>query len=153
MAGDDAWDLGDPERYLETYWSRFPGVWAHGDWASVDDDGYWFLHGRSDDTLNIAGKRIGPAELEAPALGCAGVVEAAAIGMPHDVKGEVPWLFVVAETGAEVSVGEIDGAIVAALGKPFRPRTDRGRAWPPPNPQREDRPARDQSRGSRRRPR
>ena len=48
---------GDPERYLETYWRRFPGVWTHGDWASVDEDGYWFLHGRSDDTLNVAGKR------------------------------------------------------------------------------------------------
>ena len=50
----------DPERYLDTYWRRFPGIWTHGDWASVDEDGYWFLHGRSDDTLNIAGKRIGP---------------------------------------------------------------------------------------------
>ena len=59
---------GDDERYLETYWSRFPGVWTHGDWASIDEDGYWFLHGRSDDTLNIAGKRIGPAELESAAL-------------------------------------------------------------------------------------
>ena len=55
---------GDPERYLETYWRRFPGVWAHGDWASVDEDGYWFLHGRSDDTMNVAGKRLGPAEVE-----------------------------------------------------------------------------------------
>ena len=63
---------GDPERYLETYWRRFPGVWTHGDWASVDDDGYWFLHGRSDDTLNIAGKRIGPAELESAAVGSSG---------------------------------------------------------------------------------
>ena len=60
---------GDPERYLETYWRRFPGIWTHGDWASVDEDGYWFLHGRSDDTLNIAGKRIGPAELESAAVG------------------------------------------------------------------------------------
>ena len=58
---------GDPERYLETYWRRFPGVWTHGDWASIDEDGYWFLHGRSDDTLNVAGKRIGPAELESAA--------------------------------------------------------------------------------------
>ena len=56
---------GDPDRYLETYWRRFPGVWTHGDWASVDEDGYWYLHGRSDDTLNIAGKRIGPAEQSA----------------------------------------------------------------------------------------
>jgi acetyl-CoA synthetase len=46
----------DAERYLETYWRRFPGIWTHGDWASVDADGYWFLHGRSDDTLNIAGE-------------------------------------------------------------------------------------------------
>ena len=60
---------GDPERYLETYWRRFPGVWTHGDWASIDEDGYWYLHGRSDDTLNIAGKRIGPAELESAAVG------------------------------------------------------------------------------------
>ncbi len=112
---------GDPERYLETYWSRFPGVWAHGDWASVDSDGYWFLHGRSDDTLNIAGKRIGPSELEAPALSCAGVLEAAAIGMPHELKGEVPWLFVVPEPDAAVSVDDVEAAIVAALGKPFRP--------------------------------
>ena len=54
----------DRERFLDTYWRRFPGIWTHGDWASVDADGYWFLHGRSDDTLNIAGKRIGPAEIE-----------------------------------------------------------------------------------------
>src|SRR5256885_2176703 len=60
---------GDSERYLDTYWRRFPGVWTHGDWASIDDDGYWYLHGRSDDTLNIAGKRIGPAELESAAIG------------------------------------------------------------------------------------
>ena len=64
----------DPERYLDTYWRRLPGVWVHGDWASVDEDGYWFLHGRSDDTLNIAGKRIGPAELESAAVGHPAVV-------------------------------------------------------------------------------
>ena len=94
---------GDPERYLETYWRRFPGVWTHGDWASVDEDGYWFLHGRSDDTLNIAGKRIGPAELESAAVGHPAVAEAAAIGVPHEVKGEVAWLFCVLAPGAEAS--------------------------------------------------
>ena len=62
----------DPERYLETYWRRIPGVWVHGDWASADADGFWFLHGRSDDTLNIAGKRIGPAEVESAAVGASG---------------------------------------------------------------------------------
>ena len=87
----------DPERYLDTYWRRFPGIWTHGDWASVDEDGYWFLHGRSDDTLNIAGKRIGPAELESAAVGHPAVAEAAAIGVPHDVKGEVAWIFCVVD--------------------------------------------------------
>ena len=54
----------DPQRYLDTYWSRWPDVWWHGDFASVSDDGQWFLHGRSDDTIKLAGKRLGPAEVE-----------------------------------------------------------------------------------------
>ena len=112
---------GDDERYLETYWRRFPGVWTHGDWASVDADGYWFLHGRSDDTLNVAGKRIGPAELESAALNDPTVAEAAAIGVPHEVKGEVPWLFVVAKPGAEIDEESVAGAVAAELGKAFGP--------------------------------
>ncbi len=112
---------GDPERYIETYWSRFPGVWTHGDWASVDEDGYWFLHGRSDDTLNIAGKRIGPAELESAALGCDAVAEAAAVGVPHEVKGEVPWLFCVLKPGREAASGDVATAVAAELGKAFAP--------------------------------
>ena len=111
----------DPERYLATYWSRFPGVWTHGDWASVDEDGYWFLHGRSDDTLNIAGKRIGPAELESAALHCDAVAEAAAIGMPHEVKGEVPWLFCVLKPGRDAAPGDVSAAVAAELGKAFAP--------------------------------
>jgi acetyl-CoA synthetase len=115
---------GDDERYLETYWRRFPGVWTHGDWASVDEDGYWFLHGRSDDTLNIAGKRIGPAELESAAVSHPAVAEAAAIGVPHEVKGEVAWIFCVAKPGIEAN-GELGRAVAAAvgdeLGKAFRP--------------------------------
>jgi acetyl-CoA synthetase len=112
---------GDPERYLETYWRRFPGVWTHGDWASVDEDGYWFLHGRSDDTLNVAGKRIGPAELESAAVGHPAVAEAAAIGVPHEVKGEVPWLFCVLKPGAEATGEEIVEAVAHELGKAFAP--------------------------------
>ena len=112
---------GDPERYLETYWRRFPGVWTHGDWASVDEDGYWFLHGRSDDTLNIAGKRIGPAELESAAVGHPAVVEAAAIGVPHDVKGEVAWLYCVLAPGAEATEDEVSDAVAHELGKAFAP--------------------------------
>jgi acetyl-CoA synthetase len=112
---------GDDERYLETYWRRFPGVWTHGDWASVDADGYWFLHGRSDDTLNIAGKRIGPAELESAAIGSGIVAEAAAIGVPHPVKGEVAWIFCVAVPGAEADEAQVGAAVAGALGKAFAP--------------------------------
>ncbi len=111
----------DPERYLDTYWRRFPGVWCHGDWASVDADGYWFLHGRSDDTLNIAGKRIGPAELESAAVSHPDVAEAAAIGVPHEVKGEVSWLFCVPVPGREPDPAEIRAAVAAEVGKAFAP--------------------------------
>lgn len=115
---------GDDERYLDSYWRRFPGVWTHGDWASVDDDGYWFLHGRSDDTLNIAGKRIGPAELESAAVSHPSVAEAAAIGVPHAVKGEVAWIFVAVKPGvtADDALGrEIRDAVSAELGRAFKP--------------------------------
>jgi len=111
----------DPERYLETYWRRFPGVWTHGDWASVDEDGYWYLHGRSDDTLNVAGKRIGPAELESAAVNHPGIAEAAAIGVPHPVKGEVPWLFCVPNPGATPKPDEVARAVTDELGKAFKP--------------------------------
>jgi acetyl-CoA synthetase len=115
---------GDDDRYLDSYWRRFPGVWTHGDWASVDGDGYWFLHGRSDDTLNIAGKRIGPAELESAAVAHDAVAEAAAIGVPHDVKGEVAWIFCVLRPGVEATpecaLG-ISSAVTEELGKAFRP--------------------------------
>ncbi len=114
----------DPERYLDAYWRRFPGVWVHGDWASVDEDGSWFLHGRSDDTLNIAGKRIGPAELESAAVAHPAVSEAAAVGVPHEVKGEVAWIFCVAAPGyepTEALAAEVAACAAAELGKAFRP--------------------------------
>ena len=75
----------------------------HGDWASADADGFWFLHGRSDDTLNIAGKRIGPAELESAAVEHPAVREAAAVGVPHEVKGETAWIFCCLLPGVEPS--------------------------------------------------
>jgi acetyl-CoA synthetase len=111
----------DPDRYLDAYWRRFPGVWTHGDWASIDADGYWFLHGRSDDTLNIAGKRIGPAEVESAAVNHPAVAEAAAIGVPHDVKGEVVWLFCVPRDGEAPDAEEVAAAVTAELGKAFKP--------------------------------
>ncbi|MCB1250372.1 MAG: AMP-binding protein [Acidimicrobiales bacterium] len=119
---------GDPQRYLDTYWSRFAGRWWHGDFAEVDDDGRWFLHGRSDDTLNVAGKRIGPAEIESAVLGVPGVVSAAAVGLPHPVKGEVVGIWCVPTGGpsddpaAGAALADAVGdAVVAAFGKAFRP--------------------------------
>jgi len=111
----------DPDKYLEAYWSRIPGVWVHGDWASVDADGFWFLHGRSDDTMNIAGKRIGPAELESAAVGHPAVREAAAIGVPHEVKGETAWIFCCLLPGAEATEDDVAAHVAAELGKAFKP--------------------------------
>jgi acetyl-CoA synthetase len=114
----------DPGRYLDTYWSRFDGVWTHGDWASIDADGLWYLHGRSDDTLNIAGKRIGPAEIESVVVGHEHAAECAAVGVPHPVKGEVVWCFVVPGTGAEPgdALGDaIRRRVAEALGRSFAP--------------------------------
>jgi acetyl-CoA synthetase len=111
----------DTQKYLDTYWSRLPGVWVHGDWASVDEDGFWFLHGRSDDTMNIAGKRIGPAELESAAVGHPAVREAAAIGVPHPVKGETAWIFCCLLPGAEATEVDVANHVAGELGKAFKP--------------------------------
>ena len=114
----------DPDRYIETYWSTYPGVWRHGDWASVDSDGEWFLHGRSDDTIKVAGKRLGPAEVESVLVSHPSVVEAAAVGIPDDVKGEALWGFVVLEAGTAPSEplrGELVDLVADKLGKSFRP--------------------------------
>jgi acetyl-CoA synthetase len=114
----------DPQRYLETYWSRWSDVWVHGDWATVDDDGFWFLHGRSDDTMNIAGKRVGPAEVESALTEHPAVAESAAVGVPHDVKGEAIWCFVVTKPGYETDDGLVQalrGVVAEHLGKAFKP--------------------------------
>ena len=114
----------EPERYLETYWERFADTWVHGDWASIDEDGFWFLHGRSDDTLNIAGKRIGPAEIESVVVALPEVMMAAAIGIPDPVKGEAIALYLVPAPG--VDPGEdlttrVTTSVTETLGKSFRP--------------------------------
>jgi acetyl-CoA synthetase len=114
----------DAARYEETYWARIPSVWVHGDWATVDDDGYWFIQGRSDDTIKIAGKRVGPAEVESAAVGHPSVAEAAAIGVPHAVKGEGVVLFVILRPNEEPADALRDGikdTVVAELGRPLRP--------------------------------
>jgi len=117
--------LGDPERYLETYFSKFgPEVWYHGDWAKIDEDGFWFLYGRSDDTIKVAGKRVGPAEVEAALIAHPSVLEAAAIGVPHDLKGETVVCFVVLRPGrsaTETLREELTDQVVKHLGKTLRP--------------------------------
>jgi acetyl-CoA synthetase len=114
----------DPDRYVETYWSRFPGIWVHGDWALVDPEGYWYIQGRSDDTLKVAGKRVGPAEVESAAVAHPAVVEAAAVGIPDEVKGETIALFCVLRRG-EADEPDLRAAIAAEvvreLGKALKP--------------------------------
>jgi acetyl-CoA synthetase len=114
----------DPKRYEETYWSRWDSVWVHGDWAYVDDDGYWFLQGRSDDTLKIAGKRLGPAEVESVLVGHEAVAEAGVIGVPHEVKGEAVVCFVVLKPGTTASDdlrGQLAERVAHAMGKALKP--------------------------------
>jgi len=114
----------DPERYLATYWSRWPGLWVHGDWALVDADGFWYILGRSDDTLKIAGKRLGPAEVESVAVSHPAVQEAAAIGVPDPVKGEALVVFCQLRAGVQPSpelAEEIRDRIADRLGRPLRP--------------------------------
>lgn len=112
----------DSQRYLETYWSKWPGVWAHGDAAYVDEDGYFYIVGRADDTIKVAGKRLGPAEIESVLNAHPAVAESACIGVPHEIKGEVPICFVVLKPGFEPSEElkkELIARVREALGKAF----------------------------------
>jgi acetyl-CoA synthetase len=116
---------GDPQRYLETYWSRWKGMWNHGDWASVDEDGCWFLHGRADESMNVAGRKVGPAEVETALMQHPAVGEAVVIGAPDELKGEAIVAFVVLKTSAAVTAdlpAEISRKAVDILGPTLRPR-------------------------------
>jgi acetyl-CoA synthetase len=116
----------DNERYLDAYWSRWEDIWVHGDFAAIDADGLWYILGRSDDTIKIAGKRLGPAEVESILVRHADIVEAAAIGVPHDVKGSELVLFAVTRPGVEGSDAlrrELTAMVVAEMGKPLAPKT------------------------------
>jgi acetyl-CoA synthetase len=114
----------DRERYFQTYWNRFPDVWVHGDWAAIDDDGLWYILGRSDDTIKIAGKRLGPAEVESVLVSHPAVSEAAAIGVPDAIKGEALVCFCVLKPENETSEKlreELRAAVADQLGKPLKP--------------------------------
>ena len=114
----------DRDRYLATYWERFPGVWVHGDWALIAEDGLWYILGRSDDTIKVAGKRLGPAEVESILVEHPAVAEAAAVGIPDQLKGESVACFVVlrpdAEAGSDLAA-DLSDRVATALGKPLRP--------------------------------
>ncbi|MFQ5950089.1 MAG: AMP-dependent synthetase, partial [Nitrospiria bacterium] len=112
----------DNDRYLTTYWSRWPDIWFHGDWARIDEDGYWFLHGRSDDTMKIAGRRVGPAEIESVLIGHPSVSEAAVIGVPDPVKGEAIVSFVVLKPNYPPDAAILEAEIIKIMGKTFRPK-------------------------------
>lgn len=105
----------DDQRYIDTYWSRFPDIWVHGDWAEIDGDGFWYIRGRSDDTLKVAGKRIGPAEIESAAVAHEAVQEAAAIGVPDEVKGEAVVVFAIPRPGYAPST-ELSDAVRSSIG-------------------------------------
>jgi acetyl-CoA synthetase len=113
---------GDPGRYIESYWSTYPQVWRHGDWAIVDNDGQWFLFGRSDEAINVAGKRVGPAEVESVLVAHPAVGEAAAVGVPDEQKGEAIWCFWTPASGAGDDVSaQLRVEVGEQLGKPFTP--------------------------------
>lgn len=114
-----------PERYIQTYFSSWAGIWRHGDLVFIDDDNYWYILGRSDDTLKIAGKRVGPAELESALVSHPAVAESAVIGIPDPVKGEVPVAFVILNADAQPSpelASQLSQWIVDHMGKSFRPQ-------------------------------
>jgi len=113
------------ERYLSEYWSTFDGLWDHGDFAQQDDDGFWFLHGRADDALNVAGRKIGPAEIEGVLIDHDAVNQAAVVGVPDDTTGTAVVAYVVLEPDIEPSddLRETLRTLVGEEhGKPFRPR-------------------------------
>ena len=122
--------LADKNRYLETYFSQYKNVWYHGDWAKKDKNDFWYLYGRSDDTIKLAGKRIGPGEIESALIEHPSIREAAAIGIPDEIKGEALVCFVVLSQSEEGDRGnrpllelkEISQHLVSKLGSIMRPK-------------------------------
>ncbi|MFW5984141.1 MAG: acyl-CoA synthetase, partial [Halobacteria archaeon] len=113
------------ERYLEEYWSTWDDVWDHGDWALMDEDGMWFLLGRADDALNVAGRKVGPAEIESVLMDHDDVNQSAAVGVPDETTGTAVVCYVIPEEDADTGDklrGELRTLVGEEHGKPFRPR-------------------------------
>ncbi|MES6220495.1 acetate--CoA ligase [Cutibacterium acnes] len=116
----------DPDRYLETYWMKYPGVYLTGDSARIDDDGYIWIIGRTDDVIKVSGHRIGTAEVESALISHPAVAEAAAIGLPHEVKGNAIHMVVVLNHGFEPTknlVSDIRGHVAETLSPIAKPDT------------------------------
>ena len=111
---------GDHERFVQTYFARFPGYYFTGDGARRDEDGYYWITGRVDDVLNVSGHRIGTAEVEGAIGQASGVAEAAVVGFPHEIKGEAIYAYVTLMTGVEPSA-EVEKAIVQSVRKIIGP--------------------------------
>lgn len=115
----------EPERYEKTYWDRWKDTWVHGDWVEIDEEGFWYITGRSDDTLKIAGKRLGPADVESILVEHPAVVESATVGVPDEMKGEAAVCFVVLKPEAEPTEqmrAELIGHVAERLGKALKPK-------------------------------
>jgi len=115
---------GDHDRFVETYFSQFPGYYFTGDGARRDEDGYYWITGRVDDVLNVSGHRIGSAEVEGGIGKANGVAEAAVVGYPHDIKGVGIYAFVTLMTGVEPSdfiINDIRATVVTEIGPHAKP--------------------------------
>jgi acetyl-CoA synthetase len=115
---------GDEERFRQTYWSRWEGIYFPGDGARVDPDGYFWVLGRVDDVMNVAGHRLGTAEVESALVGHPAVAEAAVVGVPHEVKGQAIAAFVTLRDGRPASAelaDDIRQEVVRAIGALARP--------------------------------
>ncbi len=111
----------EKQLYLNTYWSHWKDIWFHGDWARIDGDGHWYLHGRSDDTFNVAGKRIAAPEIESILIGHPDVSEAAVIGVPDPIKGSAIIAFVVPQADKQPALDDLKALVGAQIGKVFLP--------------------------------
>jgi len=123
--GEGDSQLGQVVLNLDSYWNIIPNVWVQGDFATIDADGLWYLHGRSDDTIKVAGKRLGPTEVESLLVATGKIVEAAAIGVPDEIKGQALVCVCVPATGTEANpelVAALSEAVVHGAGPGFRPK-------------------------------
>ncbi len=111
----------DDDRYIKNYWSIIKDFWVHGDLASKDKDGHWFLHGRSDDTIKVSGKRIGPSELESVIVKSGKAKEVAAVGIPDENKGSKIILSIVLLENSEEKESYFENLVINDLGKSFKP--------------------------------